>query len=256
MAGLHLATEKLQQHQRQDAERSQALLREASVLAPDNARRPMLLKHAERSESARGVENCLKLVRSRPGVAISYAALDQQAMRLTVRNGTVDLSTGTLLPHLDAAERAALRRVLRGRGVEGLLLLPLREPTTLVDLVAWENYPVVAATYGLLAPVFHRVVPNQFSNMLTACGQLAGRGYRRIGLVQDAVQDVTVRHSFSGAVAWQNLLGGTELARRADGRVALRREMRRQPGEQPEHMPPVEHHPAPSPVVGDHRSRM
>jgi DNA-binding LacI/PurR family transcriptional regulator len=112
-----------------------------------------------------------------------------------------------------AEERAALRRVLRGRGVEGLLLLPLREPAALSDLLSWGSYPVVAATYGLLAPVVHRVVPNQFSNMLTVCAQLAGRGYRRIGLVQDAVQDVTVRHGFSGAVAWQNLLGGTELVR-------------------------------------------
>lgn len=111
------------------------------------------------------------------------------------------------------AERATLRRVLRGRGVEGLLLLPLREPTALTGLVDWASYPVVTATYALLAPGFHRVVPNQFSNMLTVCRQLAARGYRRIGLVQEAVQDVTVHHSFSGAVAWQNLLGGTELVR-------------------------------------------
>lgn len=111
------------------------------------------------------------------------------------------------------AERATLRRMLRGRGVEGLLLLPLREPANLGELLDWADYPVVTATYGWLEPRCHRVVPNQFGNMLSVCRELAARGYRRIGLVQEAGQDMNVRHGFSGAVAWQNLLGGTELVR-------------------------------------------
>lgn len=75
------------------------MYRAAIDLPPTHAYRAALLKHAEKSESARGVEHCLKLVKSRPGVAISYTALNTQSMKLTVRNGTVDLATGFLGPH-------------------------------------------------------------------------------------------------------------------------------------------------------------
>ncbi|PTY04979.1 hypothetical protein DB347_20015 [Opitutaceae bacterium EW11] len=107
----------------------------------------------------------------------------------------------------------ALQRILRSRGVDGVLLLPVAAPRDVSPLLDWNDFSVVATTYGVLAPQFHRVVPHQFGNALEICRQLGKLGYRRIGLVLPAQQDVRVHHGFSAAVAWQSMLGGTEFVR-------------------------------------------
>jgi len=84
------------------------------------------------------------------------------------------------------------------------------QPREFPDLLDWSSFSVVAATNSFIAPEFHRIIPNQFSNMLYLCGQLVQRGYRRIGLVLHAAHDISVNHSFSAAVMWQNMLGSTE----------------------------------------------
>lgn len=61
--------------------------------------RPALIKHAMNSEQSSRLEAMIKLSRSEPGIAIGHDELDQQAMHFTVRNGTVDLTTGRLRPH-------------------------------------------------------------------------------------------------------------------------------------------------------------
>ncbi|PTY04987.1 hypothetical protein DB347_20065 [Opitutaceae bacterium EW11] len=109
-----------------------------------------------------------------------------------------------------AGRRADIERMLKARGVEGLLLLPMAAPAEFKELLDWRKFAVVTATNAVLAPEFHRVVPHQFSNMLTICEQLTTRGYRRIGLVLNSRQDLTVGHGFSAAVVWQNVLGGAE----------------------------------------------
>lgn len=103
-----------------------------------------------------------------------------------------------------------LQRMLRSRGVEGIVLLPIATPRDVSDLLKWKDFSVVTTTYGVLAPQFHRVVPHQFGNALEICRHLAKRGNRRIGLVLPAQQDVRVHHGFSAAVAWQGTIGGTE----------------------------------------------
>ena len=107
----------------------------------------------------------------------------------------------------------ALQRMLRSRGVEGIVLLPVVTPRDMSALIDWNDFAVVTTTYGVLAPQFHRVVPHQFGNALEICRQLALLGYRRIGLVLPAEQDVRVHHGFSAAVAWQSMVGGTEFVR-------------------------------------------
>lgn len=73
------------------------MMREATELTGDD--RKILITHAIRSEQANRLRAMIDLARSEPGVSISHAALDQQPMRLTVRNGTLDLTTGALCPH-------------------------------------------------------------------------------------------------------------------------------------------------------------
>jgi len=113
----------------------------------------------------------------------------------------------------ESGARPALQRVLRSRGVEGLILLPIAKPRVMAEVLDWRDFAVVTTTFGVLSPEFHRVVPHQFGNGLQICQQLVRSGYRRIGLVLPAEHDLRVHHGFSGAVSWQNLLGGTEFVR-------------------------------------------
>ena len=107
-----------------------------------------------------------------------------------------------------------LRRMLRSRGVDGMLVAPLPAPLVLSNDLGWDELSVVAATYSMLRPDFHRVVPHQFDNMLLLCDQLTRRGFRRIGLVSDAASDQRVHHCASAAVTWHNLFGsGSEFVR-------------------------------------------
>ena len=80
-------------------------------------------------------------------------------------------------------KQCALERILRSRGVEGVLLLPMSRPQAVDELIDWTNFSVIASTYVVASPEFHHVVPNQFADMLMLCESLVRHGYRRLGLV-------------------------------------------------------------------------
>jgi DNA-binding LacI/PurR family transcriptional regulator len=99
-------------------------------------------------------------------------------------------------------EWPGVHRVLRARGVQGVLLLPLQEPIDFTGLLEWREFSVVAATSSVLAPAINRVTPNHFVNAVLLCRQLADLGYRRLGLVMEAEHDRRVNHGFDAAFIW------------------------------------------------------
>lgn len=109
----------------------------------------------------------------------------------------------------DFASSAHLERVLVSRGVEGLVILPLRQTTDLSGLLDWSRFAVVSATPAVITPHFHGVIPAHFDNMLVLCGALRAAGFRRIGLAIPADWNQRVRFRWAGGIAWQNLFGGT-----------------------------------------------
>jgi LacI family transcriptional regulator len=110
----------------------------------------------------------------------------------------------------DYPTRPQLQRVLLSRGIEGIVILPLRIPGGLDKRVGWERFSVVSAASSLLSPVFHSVMPHHFDNMLRACRALTTAGYRRIGFSISRHWNERVHNRWSGAYAWQNEFGGTE----------------------------------------------
>jgi len=110
----------------------------------------------------------------------------------------------------DFSSGARLERVLVSRGIEGVVILPLRRSADLGDFIDWSAFSVVAATPSVLAPRFHSVMPNHFDNMLLACRALSQRGFRRLGLAIPSDWEIRVKHRWSGGIAWQNLFGGTD----------------------------------------------
>jgi DNA-binding LacI/PurR family transcriptional regulator len=122
------------------------------------------------------------------------------------------LGFGLDVIHIDdlRPSRRDIQRILKNRGVEGILLLPMANPRDFTDLIDWPEFSVLAATHGVLTPEFHRVVPQQFGNTLILCAELRRLGYRRIGLVLPKPHDLSVHHGFTGGVAWQNIFCDTE----------------------------------------------
>lgn len=106
---------------------------------------------------------------------------------------------------------ASLQRILRSRGVEGLLLLPMANTASLAELLDWNEFSVIAATSSVTAPLVRRVTPHHFENMLMLCRELAARGYRRLGLAHPLDHDRRVGHAFAAAINWHSLYEGGAL---------------------------------------------
>jgi len=111
-------------------------------------------------------------------------------------------------PGADPRQGARLERILLSRGIEGLLLLPMSGAVALDGLLDWGKFAVVAATYSVSAPQFHRVVPNHFGNLVMACAELTRRHYLRLGVVLPEAYDARVRHYFNAAITWHNSQAG------------------------------------------------
>jgi LacI family transcriptional regulator len=101
-------------------------------------------------------------------------------------------------------EPARLKRLLRSRGVEAVLLLPMAEPLDLSGVLDWTEFSAVATSATILAPRVHAVLPDQFGNMLVLCAELRREGARRIGLVTARMQDARVGHRVAAAALWHN----------------------------------------------------
>lgn len=96
-------------------------------------------------------------------------------------------------------------RILRSRGVEGILVLPQRDPVDLTGLLDWSSFSVVSASASAVVPLAERVLPHQFANAVLLCRTLSRRGFRRIGLVIAADHDRRTEHGFTAGVTWHGL---------------------------------------------------
>lgn len=105
----------------------------------------------------------------------------------------------------DRAAWTGVHRVLRARGVQGVLLLPLLTPMDFSGLLEWQEFSVVAATSSVLSPAVNRVIPNHFSNALLLCRRLAELGFKRLGLVMETEHDRRVGHGFDAAFIWHSV---------------------------------------------------
>jgi hypothetical protein len=108
------------------------------------------------------------------------------------------------------ARSRAVQRILVSRGVEGVLLLPMRDALPLTELVDWSLFSVVASTRGVPEPVFHRVLPNHFHNSVLVCDQLERLGYRRIGIATNRGFDLLTSPGLAAGVVWQPVQGRAE----------------------------------------------
>jgi DNA-binding LacI/PurR family transcriptional regulator len=99
-----------------------------------------------------------------------------------------------------------LPRILRSRGVEGVVLLPMLTPAKFVGLLDWRDFSVVSTTSSVLTPRLHSVLPHHFRNSQMAAEHLHTLGYRRVGVVINFPQTQRLNHALTAAIAWHGLL--------------------------------------------------
>ncbi len=93
---------------------------------------------------------------------------------------------------------ASLNRVLRSRGIRGLLVSAFREPNASLEL-DWPHFATVACGYSLSRPRVDHTSTNYYRAMLMVTERLAAEGSRRVGLCLKASDDAKVLHLWQSA---------------------------------------------------------
>ncbi len=101
---------------------------------------------------------------------------------------------------------SALTRVLRARGIRGLIIPPVGTPGTRLD-IAWEHFSCATIGYSFTEPRLHRAAANLREGMIRALAECERRGFKRIGFAIPANTDARVNHSWlAGYLAWQQFI--------------------------------------------------
>jgi LacI family transcriptional regulator len=91
-----------------------------------------------------------------------------------------------------------LRQILRSRGIDGVLVGPMRRGDDELDF-DFTDFSVVALGYSMARPEVHRAVPHHYRMMREMLDELLLRGFRRIGLVLWERMETGFNHLLSAA---------------------------------------------------------
>jgi DNA-binding LacI/PurR family transcriptional regulator len=161
---------------------------------PDPALARLSLRRWDGREAARAANLAMIASRNDPGVARNTFIPQAQATaeRLGYALDVLFLE--------DYKRPQALDRLLRSRGVDGLLLGMLLGAKALPEL-DWNRYAVLVYGDPPFDLPFNQVRANTYLSARTAFDRLWKAGYRRIGLVQPEVKLENDRRLLSG---WEN----------------------------------------------------
>ena len=100
-------------------------------------------------------------------------------------------------------EAARALRVIRSRGITGVLLLPSAEPIDLGKAADWNGLSVVSATTSVISPRFHQVGPSHLHNIRLVLEEYQKRGYTRIGAILNQSLNLRTQETYAIALAWK-----------------------------------------------------
>ncbi|PAW79477.1 MAG: hypothetical protein B9S32_02760 [Verrucomicrobia bacterium Tous-C9LFEB] len=105
-----------------------------------------------------------------------------------------------LSPHPD--------RFLTGRGVRGILILPLHTQPLQLKL-QWDRYAIVSIGTPLDQIPSHRTGSDTFAAMSLVCAKLKSFGYRRVGLVNAISNERRTRFEWLGSLCKESIIDPT-----------------------------------------------
>jgi LacI family transcriptional regulator len=132
----------------------------------------------------------------RPAHAARYHR--ELAVGATARAGELGFKVESFVMGGSGLSVQRLDSVLQSRGIHGVLLLPVwHEPD--VSKLNWKLYSGVYLDYIIERPALHAVCSDHYRAIMNALTLLAGRGYRRPGLVLHRHNDARLQYRWSGA---------------------------------------------------------
>ena len=93
-------------------------------------------------------------------------------------------------------------KILRARGINGMIVPPLPGQPDLPEDFPWEDFSVVTAGFVCRSHAFNSVRPDQLGGMELALSEVSKRGFHRVGLYISSELDRRVRHAWSGLYYW------------------------------------------------------
>lgn len=91
-----------------------------------------------------------------------------------------------------------LSRIIRARGIEGVIVAPLPEPQLILQDFQWDWFSAVEVGYSLISPPLHRVCGHHFESMLLLMQKLFEAGHRRIGVAMKLHDDERSHYHWRG----------------------------------------------------------
>jgi len=96
-----------------------------------------------------------------------------------------------------------LSGILRARAIQGVVILPFREPHDFSDL-DFSTLAAAAMDHCLIRPLLHTVLPDHHLSMMNGLDRLYQRGYRRPGLFIEQMKDSRLLNRWTSAfLGWQ-----------------------------------------------------
>jgi LacI family transcriptional regulator len=100
-------------------------------------------------------------------------------------------------PAVLAKEGKELDRILRARGIRGVILIsPVHE--TISHVLDWRHYATVKIGYAMEVPQVHRVLHHFRFAVRTAVAELRRRGYKRFGLAYSPLHEKRLEDGWTG----------------------------------------------------------
>lgn len=99
-------------------------------------------------------------------------------------------------------EISRLLRVIRSRGIAGVLLLPSAEQIELGKAKDWMGLSVISATTSVAGPRFHQVAPHHLKNIRLVLDEYQKAGYKRIGAIFNEALYQRTHETYALALAW------------------------------------------------------
>lgn len=101
---------------------------------------------------------------------------------------------------------AALTRMLRARGIRGLIVPPVGKPGVRLD-IDWQHFSCATIGFSFMEPRLHRAAANLHEAMSRALAECERRAFKRVGFIIPADTDIRVNHSWLATfLAWQQFI--------------------------------------------------